>query len=189
MALFTSVPVVSAIIRNRLQHHAVLQNRKSMTVGHIIILLEFCLKNTYFLFHGRFYEQVQGVTMGSPINPIVANLYMEDFKIRATITSNNPPRLFRRDVGVTSANQKTAHKKKFQKHINSINPCIQFTTEKARLHCSMPSSGTLVITEPFLQQCTEKLPTMTCIYIATAIATLLPNIVQLTSSDTENCLF
>ena len=32
---------------------------------------------------GRFYVQLQGVAIGSSISPIVANLYMEDFEIRA----------------------------------------------------------------------------------------------------------
>ena len=47
-----------------------------MEVGDIILLLEFCLKNTYFSFQGQFYEQVEGAAMGSPVSPIVANLYM-----------------------------------------------------------------------------------------------------------------
>ena len=48
-----------------------------MEVGDIILLLEFCLKNTHFSFQGQFYEQVEGAAMGSPVSPIVANLYME----------------------------------------------------------------------------------------------------------------
>ena len=37
-----------------------------MSIPHITTLLEFCLKNTYFLFQGKYYEQVQGAAMGSP---------------------------------------------------------------------------------------------------------------------------
>ena len=84
-ALFTSVPLESAIIiiRNKLELDPELHNRTTMKVEHITILLEFCLKTTYFQFQGRFYEQLQGAAMGSPISPIVANLFMEDFEIRA----------------------------------------------------------------------------------------------------------
>ena len=84
-ALFTSVPLESAIIiiRNKLELDTELHNRTTMKVEHITILLEFCLKTTYFQFQGRFYEQLQGAAMGSPISPIVANLFMEDFEIRA----------------------------------------------------------------------------------------------------------
>ena len=75
-ALFTSVPTEPAIriIKQHLEGVQELQQRTSMTVKHIICLLEFCLKNTYFIFQGRLYEEVEGTAMGSPIRPIIANL-------------------------------------------------------------------------------------------------------------------
>ena len=74
--LFTSVPIEPAteIIRKHLEDDMDLQQRTSMTVNHLICLLEFCLKNTCFIFQGRYYEQVEGAAMGSPINPIVAEV-------------------------------------------------------------------------------------------------------------------
>ena len=62
-----------------------------MKVEHIISLLELCLKTTYFQFQGRFYEQIQGAAMGSPISPIVANLFMEDFEVKGINTAQCPP--------------------------------------------------------------------------------------------------
>ena len=62
-----------------------------MTVNNITCLLEFCLNSTYFTFQEKFYEQVEGAAMGSPISPIVANLYMEDFEMRAINTSPQSP--------------------------------------------------------------------------------------------------
>ena len=59
-----------------------------MSVGNIFLLLEFCLKNTCFSFQGQFYEQVEGVAMGSHI---VANLYMEYFEQKALNTASQPP--------------------------------------------------------------------------------------------------
>ena len=41
-----------------------------MSINQIITLLEFCLTNTYFPFQGKYYEQVQGAAMGSPIIPL-----------------------------------------------------------------------------------------------------------------------
>ena len=78
-ALFTSVPIDPAlnIIKDLLDKDTTLKERTVMEVGDIILLLEFCLKNTYFSFQGLFYEQVEGAAMGSPVSPIVANLYME----------------------------------------------------------------------------------------------------------------
>ena len=37
-------------------------------------LFEFASKETHFLFKGAFYDQVDGVAMGSPLAPVLANL-------------------------------------------------------------------------------------------------------------------
>ena len=81
MVLHTFVPVDPAInyIRNRLEQDINLHDRTSNSVSHII-LLEFCLKNTYFLFQGRFCEQVQGAAMGSLLSPILAKVYIKAIK-------------------------------------------------------------------------------------------------------------
>ena len=78
-ALFTSIPVKSAmkIIKDKLEQDKELKNRTSMSISNILELLEFCLCNTYFLFQGQFYEQTKGETMGPPVSPVVANLFME----------------------------------------------------------------------------------------------------------------
>ena len=75
-ALFTTVPVDPAlnIIKDLLAKHHTLKERTVLAVSDIILLLEFCLKNTYFSFQVQFYEQVEGAAMGSPVSPIVANL-------------------------------------------------------------------------------------------------------------------
>ena len=92
-ALFTSVPIDPAlqIIKDLLVKDNTLKERTVMDVEDIILLLEFCLKNTYFNFQGQFYEQVEGAAMGSPVSPIVANLYMEYLEQKALSTALHPP--------------------------------------------------------------------------------------------------
>ena len=70
-ALFTSVPVKPAkqIVEQRLQQDNTLPQRTSMSISQITSLQEFCLTNTYFLFQGKYYKQVQGTAMWSPISP------------------------------------------------------------------------------------------------------------------------
>ena len=96
-ALFTSVLIDPAIniIRRKLELDQVLHLRTSMSVEQIISLLEFCLKTTYFQFQVRFFEQLQGAAMGSPISSNVANLYMEDFENKAINTAKCPPKFGR----------------------------------------------------------------------------------------------
>ena len=136
------------IIRKHLEDDKDLQQRTSMMVNHIICLLEFCLKNTYFIFQGRYYRQVEGAAMGSPISPIVANLYMEAFEMQALNTAQHPPSLWRRLVDDTFVVIQAAHKGTFIEHINSINDRIQFTMEESKSNGSMPFLDTLVIPQP-----------------------------------------
>ena len=91
-ALFTSVPIQPAIniIKQLLEDDKELQQRTSMTAQHIICLLEFCLTNTSFIFQGRYHEQTEGAAMGSPLSPIIANLYMEAFEKEAISTAPDP---------------------------------------------------------------------------------------------------
>ena len=94
-AFFTSVPVDPSIqiVQQKLQLDSTLPNRTSMSSSHIICLLEFCLKNTYFLFQGKYYEQVHGAAIGSPISTLIANLFMEEFEVKALSTAPHPPHL------------------------------------------------------------------------------------------------
>ena len=103
-ALFTSVPTDAAIniIQRRLELDQELHLRTTMKVEHITSLLEFALKTTYFQFQGSFYEQISGAAIGSPISPIVANLFMEDFEVKAINTAQNPPKMWKRVTLVSS---------------------------------------------------------------------------------------
>ena len=102
-ALFTSIPIDPAIktFRKQLEEDQDLKKRTSMTVDHIISLLEFCLRNTYFSFQGRYYEQTEVAAMGSPLSPLVANIYMEEYEKQAISTSTTPPILWKRFVDDT----------------------------------------------------------------------------------------
>ena len=43
-------------------------------------LVQVCLKSSYFTFKNECYEQIEGVPNGSPLSPIVVNLYIEKFE-------------------------------------------------------------------------------------------------------------
>ena len=87
---------------------------------------------------------MEEAAMGSPISPIVANLYMENFEIRAISTSPHHSLMWKRYVDDTCVVIKAAHKQEFLEHINSIDPHIQFTSEDSRPDGSMPFLDMLI---------------------------------------------
>ena len=118
------------IIKNKLEQDTELHKRTSRSTNNIMELLEFCLWNTYFLFQGQLYEQIKGAAMGSPVSPIVANLYMEYFEHRTLTLAVNPPRLWKRYVDDTFVILQQSQKEEFLQHINSVDSSIKFTTEE-----------------------------------------------------------
>jgi hypothetical protein len=46
---------------------------------------------SYFSFAGQFNKQVDGVAMGSPLSPVIASLYMEDFEGMVLNTHTHKP--------------------------------------------------------------------------------------------------
>ena len=114
-----------------------------MEVSDIIRLLKFCLKNTYFSFQDQFYEQVEGAAMGSPVSPIVANLYMEYLEQKALSTAPTP-KFWCRYVDDTFVIHKEANKQGFLQHINSVDPAIRFTVEDNKEDGPIPFLDTIV---------------------------------------------
>ena len=149
-ALFTSVPVAPAIqiVKCKLQQDPTLPQRTNMSISQIITLLEFCLTNTYFLFQGKYYEQVQGAAMGSPISPLIANLFMEEFEVEALSSCPYPPSLWLRFVDDTFVITKVEHSQSLLQHINSQDPHIQFTVEEPTHQGKLPFVDTLVTIQP-----------------------------------------
>lgn len=68
----------------------------------IIRLLEFVLSATYFVYRATFYRQIQGCAIGSPVSPIVANLYMEQFEREELSKFLRPPEIWLRYVDDTT---------------------------------------------------------------------------------------
>ena len=64
------------MIRERLENDKALKKRTNLNI--VNIMEKFVLQATFFRFGGEIYQQKFGVAMGSPVSPIVENLYMED---------------------------------------------------------------------------------------------------------------
>ena len=98
----------------------------------------------YFSFKGKFYEQLEAAAMGSPLCPIVANLYMESFEVEALRSAPHPPYLWKRFVDDTFTILQSSQKDGFLEHLNSIDQHIQFTAEDQRSDGATPFLDILV---------------------------------------------
>jgi len=78
--LFTNVPVGEAIeilAENSFKDDWFNKEYDlNITKTDLIELLEVATKNQLFQFDGNLYEQVDGVAMGSPLGPLMANAFM-----------------------------------------------------------------------------------------------------------------
>ena len=74
-SLFTSIPLKETIdiaVNLLFEHNPGL----NITKAELKKLFEFATSAIYFLFQGTFYDQIDGVAMGSPIGHVLANILM-----------------------------------------------------------------------------------------------------------------
>jgi retron-type reverse transcriptase len=57
----------------------------------VLGLFHYFLTTTYLTFKGQFYGKTDGVAMGSPLSPVIANFYMEDYEKAALESSPLKP--------------------------------------------------------------------------------------------------
>ncbi|GJQ73972.1 hypothetical protein Trydic_g18902 [Trypoxylus dichotomus] len=94
-------------------------------------LFKHCLRTSYFVWDGSFYEQTDRVAMGSPLSPVVANLFMEQFESLAVETAADKPTVWWRYLDDTFVIWPHGRDKldRFLEHLNGVYPNIQLTME------------------------------------------------------------
>ena len=64
-------------------------------------LLEFATKKSHFIFDGDYYDQIDGVAMGSPLGPVLANVFRCHFEEKWVFNSIGRPSIWFRYVDDT----------------------------------------------------------------------------------------
>ena len=80
VSLFTSVPLDFTIdlILEKICRDKVIKTK--LKREELRNLLEICTKEMHFSFNGEIYKQVNGVAMGSPLGPVIANIFMAELE-------------------------------------------------------------------------------------------------------------
>ena len=80
-SLFTNIPTQETI--NIILDRAYKDNAteyyglKKETLEKLLII---CTQQSHFQFNGKYYDQIDGVAMGSPLGPLFANIFMDEFE-------------------------------------------------------------------------------------------------------------
>ena len=88
------------------------------------------------MFNCKFYNQIDGVSMGSPLAPVLANIFM-DFHESNCLNENNlnKPKFYLRYVDeILAAFDNEQNSLNFLNFLNNRHPNIKFTIEKQNNH-------------------------------------------------------
>ena len=155
-SLFTNVPLSETI--NILVHKAFTNDWFNKTYGlnlqkdQLAKLLEIATTNQLFQFNGLLYEQTDGVAMGSPLGPLMANVFMCHLEEKLS-RDGLMPDLYKRYVDDTLAKMPSGDAaSEFLNTLNGLHPSMKFTME-------LPVSGRIPFIGIEIIKCGTKLET------------------------------
>ncbi|TWW68212.1 hypothetical protein D4764_19G0000100 [Takifugu flavidus] len=96
-------------------------------------MLDVCLNATYFQYRECFSRQKHGCAMGSPVSPIVANLYMEKVEVQAltSFTGSTPSHWLRYLDDIWVKNQ-TRELEAFSTQLDKPDDYVKFTRKDVK---------------------------------------------------------
>ena len=90
------------------------------------------MKDSYFRFSGKLYKQVDGLAMGSPIAPVIANIFLCNLENNYLDLSppNTKPFFYRRYLDDTFLLLISSDEaREFHEDMDALHPNIKFTIE------------------------------------------------------------
>ena len=132
-SLFTNLPLLETIdiCCRKLFHDKDLVSGLSQT--EFKTFMELATKETYISFKGEYYTQIEGVAMGSPLGPILANIFMchhEETWLDHYHTSFKPKTYLRYVDDIFVLFTDASHVEEFHNYLNEQHNNIKFTVEQ-----------------------------------------------------------
>ena len=134
-SLFTNIPLQETIdIATNLIFNP--NPNLNITRKELKKLFLFATTKTHFIFNSKFYNQIDGVAMGSPLAPVLANIFMDFHKSKWLNEYNlNKPKYYLRYVDDTvAAFDNEQDSLNFLNFLNNRHPNIKFAIEKQNNH-------------------------------------------------------
>lgn len=132
-SLYTSIPTQEGMeaTREKLKNDPKLSNRD---ISFLMTLLDFVLTRNYFRFGSEYYLQLQGTSMGSPVAPGYANVFMDMIETQIILQNQLADNViawyrFVDDIFVLWKGTEI-QLDAFTLYLNSIHPLLEFTITK-----------------------------------------------------------
>ena len=132
-SLFTNIPIneVIEICLNKIFHNPDTKFH-NFTKIQFKQLLELAIKNMFFIFNKTLYEQIDGVAMGSPLAPVLANIFLSHHETiwLQQCPDHLKPSFYKRYVDDTFLLfDNSVDPLQFLHYLNNKHPNIKFTAE------------------------------------------------------------
>ena len=130
VSLFTSVPLDYTIelILDKIYKEKLIKTK--LKRGEMKKLLQICTKEMHFSFNGVIYRQVNGVAMGSPLGPVLANVFMVQLEKTLVPQLDETVALWYREVDDTFPFIRKGQVDNVLRKLNSFHESIKFTYER-----------------------------------------------------------
>lgn len=126
--MFTNIPIEKVI-------DIVKENRMNNYDGkdQVLKIIKTCTEQNYYRFNNKFYKQNKGLPMGSPLSPILAEIYMNEFENNYLNSSKYKNYIkhwvrYVDDILIIWEGG-MEYIEDFVKEVNSVNPMVQFKEE------------------------------------------------------------
>ena len=129
-SLFTNVPLSKTIniILERVYKHKLINTK----ISKLKKLLKDCCTKTAFSFNNLFYKKKDGVSMGSSLGPVLANIIMTELELKIInpLIDSGKITFYTRFIDDTLLLAKEEDINSIFKKFNSFHPSLQFTIDR-----------------------------------------------------------
>ena len=131
-SLYTNIPIIDTlnIIKDYVHSDDQFARKMAIPQDKFLDLVNLVLTTTWYTFNSQFYEQTDGVVMGSPASSTTAGIYMQAHESTAISTALHPPKVWEQFVDDIYSIVKRTQLENFFHHINNLHQNIKFTMEE-----------------------------------------------------------